>query len=189
MKSFRSKPVGWQHDNYRHYLAAKYGSAGGLAAKYGSAGVRYNLKKNDFLKQMTDGIKKDDMYTKEYIFEERGWEGVPKRYIDVLFSKENEKARLKALGEDRAENIDEYIRVLQGAPHDDSDFRTVGMAELSDKGYANMEVAAQIPETKGEFEEWKQHRANRNDWNKEDEEYLNDLKKKNVFMVRKVYKE
>jgi hypothetical protein len=28
MKSFRSKPVGWQRDNYRHYLAAKYGTAG-----------------------------------------------------------------------------------------------------------------------------------------------------------------
>jgi hypothetical protein len=23
MRSFRSKPVGWQHDSYRHYLAAK----------------------------------------------------------------------------------------------------------------------------------------------------------------------
>ena len=28
MSSFRSKPVGWQRDSYRHYLAAKYGSAG-----------------------------------------------------------------------------------------------------------------------------------------------------------------
>lgn len=28
MRSFRSKPVGWQRDSYRHYLAAKYGSAG-----------------------------------------------------------------------------------------------------------------------------------------------------------------
>ena len=28
MRSFRSKPVGWMNDNHRHYLAAKYGSAG-----------------------------------------------------------------------------------------------------------------------------------------------------------------
>jgi len=27
MRSFRSKPKGWQRDNYRHYLAAKYGKA------------------------------------------------------------------------------------------------------------------------------------------------------------------
>jgi len=26
MRSFRSKPMGWQRDNYRHYLAAKYGA-------------------------------------------------------------------------------------------------------------------------------------------------------------------
>lgn len=29
MRSFRSKPIGWKNDNMRHYLAAKYGSAGG----------------------------------------------------------------------------------------------------------------------------------------------------------------
>jgi hypothetical protein len=29
MNSFRSKPTGWQKDNHRHYLAAKYGTAGG----------------------------------------------------------------------------------------------------------------------------------------------------------------
>lgn len=28
VRSFRSKPVGWQRDSYRHYLAAKYGSSG-----------------------------------------------------------------------------------------------------------------------------------------------------------------
>lgn len=27
MRSFRQRPVGWRNDNYRHYLAAKYGSA------------------------------------------------------------------------------------------------------------------------------------------------------------------
>jgi len=27
MRSFRQRPVGWQNDNYRHYLAAKYGSS------------------------------------------------------------------------------------------------------------------------------------------------------------------
>lgn len=45
MRSFRSKPVGWQNDHYRHYLASKgiASKIGGrspnyLAAKYGSAG-------------------------------------------------------------------------------------------------------------------------------------------------------
>jgi hypothetical protein len=28
MRSFRSKPTGWKNDNHRHYLAAKYGTAG-----------------------------------------------------------------------------------------------------------------------------------------------------------------
>jgi hypothetical protein len=28
MRSFRSKPVGWRQDSHRHYLAAKFGSAG-----------------------------------------------------------------------------------------------------------------------------------------------------------------
>jgi len=28
MRSFRNKPIGWRQDSHRHYLAAKYGSAG-----------------------------------------------------------------------------------------------------------------------------------------------------------------
>ena len=48
MRSFRSKPVGWQHDNYRHYLAAKYGFAGRkqLLEKIEERGA---IEKKDFL--------------------------------------------------------------------------------------------------------------------------------------------
>ena len=34
MRSFRSKPVGWVGESHRHYLAAKYGSAGKMKVAY-----------------------------------------------------------------------------------------------------------------------------------------------------------
>jgi hypothetical protein len=33
MRSFRSRPVGWRQDTQRHYLAAKYGSAGEYSSR------------------------------------------------------------------------------------------------------------------------------------------------------------
>jgi len=63
-RNFRSKPVGWQHDTYRHYLAAKYGSAGGLAARNGSVGkYKYDSEKVD--KYVYDELKSNG--DKEFI--------------------------------------------------------------------------------------------------------------------------
>jgi hypothetical protein len=45
MRSFRSKPVGWQRDNYRHYLAAKYGS------------IRGYKRNSEFREKMSQSMK------------------------------------------------------------------------------------------------------------------------------------
>jgi hypothetical protein len=73
MRSFRSKPVGWQHESHRHYLAAK-----GISTKYyakfrpltGIVNVVSDLnqaRKKDIKRQSEDVVKKvelTDKYTR-----------------------------------------------------------------------------------------------------------------------------
>ena len=88
MRSFRSKPVGWQHDNYRHYLAAKYGSAG--RSKYfakeklvpvrivDKAGDKYEFKTVAELRDLKAAAP--GVYVKELTDEEVG-EAIDKGYM------------------------------------------------------------------------------------------------------------
>ena len=52
MKSFRSKPVGWRGESHRHYLAAKYGSAG--------AKVRYFENSKDWYKERLETAENEE---------------------------------------------------------------------------------------------------------------------------------